>query len=208
MRTRWTCCRSSTSDARVVRGRPRGRGAAAGGHPPGTCINYHRRLLRGNTTLASAWRTDPPAPLAVTQPDGPSWRVTGRHVAWQGWTLRVGFNAREGLVLHDVRHGGRRVVDRASLVEMAVPYGDPQGPYPRKCAFDVGDYGLGACANSLSLGCDCLGAIHYFGATLSDAGGSPSRSPALFVSTRKMRALGGSTPTTAAARPRRGAGGG
>jgi len=147
--------------------------APPAGTPPGTCINYHRALLRGNKTLAFEWRADPPAALAVTQPDGPSWRVTGRHVTWQGWSLRVGFNAREGLVLHDVRHGGRRVVDRASLVEMAVPYGDPQGPYPRKCAFDVGDYGLGACANSLSLGCDCLGAIHYFGATLSDAAGEP-----------------------------------
>jgi hypothetical protein len=37
-----------------------------------------------------------------------------------------------------------------------------QEPYVRKCAFDVGDYGLGYTANSLNLGCDCLGAIHYF----------------------------------------------
>lgn len=34
---------------------------------------------------------------------------------------------------------------------------DPNPPYQRKCAFDVGDYGLGYCANSLELGCDCLG---------------------------------------------------
>jgi hypothetical protein len=27
-----------------------------------------------------------------------------------------------------------------SLVEMAVPYADPNHPYTRKCAFDVGDY--------------------------------------------------------------------
>ena len=41
----------------------------------------------------------------------------------------------------------------------AQPYGDPHAPFQRKCAFDVGDYGLGFCANSLALGCDCLGHI-------------------------------------------------
>ena len=60
---------------------------------------------------------------------------------------------------------------RASLVEMAVPYGDPNAPFQRKCAFDVGDYGLGFCANSLELGCDCLGHIKYFDAVLNDSKG-------------------------------------
>lgn len=60
-----------------------------------------------------------------------------------------------------------------SLVEMAVPYADPHPPFQRKCAFDVGDYGLGYCANSLELGCDCLGHIHYFDTVLSNAAGEP-----------------------------------
>ena len=76
---------------------------------------------------------------------------------WDKWTLRVGFNHREGLVLNEVRFAGELVVWRASLVEMAVPYADAEHPFKRKCAFDVGDYGLGYCANSLGLGCDCLG---------------------------------------------------
>ena len=54
---------------------------------------------------------------------------------------------------------------------MAVPYGDPNAPFQRKCAFDVGDYGLGFCANSLELGCDCLGHIKYFDAVLNDSKG-------------------------------------
>jgi primary-amine oxidase len=108
------------------------------------------------------------------QPDGPSFQVTDNLVEWQKWTFRVGFNYREGLVLHDVRFEGRPVVHRASLVEMAVPYGDPYPPHQRKCAFDVGDYGLGYCANSLELGCDCLGHIHYFDAVLPDTAGNPS----------------------------------
>lgn len=65
----------------------------------------------------------------------------------------------------------RPIIHRASLVEMAVPYGDPNAPFQRKCAFDMGDIGLGCCANSLALGCDCLGHIHYFDAVLNDSKG-------------------------------------
>jgi Cu2+-containing amine oxidase len=38
----------------------------------------------------------------------------------------------------------------------------------------TGDYGLGFCANSLELGCDCVGTIHYFDGLLSNAAGGPS----------------------------------
>ena len=41
-------------------------------------------------------------PLNVLQPEGPSFEVVGNHVRWQKWDLRVGFNHREGLVLHNV----------------------------------------------------------------------------------------------------------
>eukprot|EP00878_Enallax_costatus_P039763 GHUV01045664.1.p1 GENE.GHUV01045664.1~~GHUV01045664.1.p1 ORF type:complete len:234 (+),score=45.72 GHUV01045664.1:102-704(+) len=54
---------------------------------------------------------------------------------------------------------------------MAVPYGDPNFPYIRKCAFDVGDYGMGFVANSLELGCDCLGHIKYFDGVVNNAQG-------------------------------------
>jgi hypothetical protein len=42
-----------------------------------------------------------------------------------------------------------------------VPYGDPMPQQARKNAFDTGEYGVGYCTNSLSLGCDCLGVIKY-----------------------------------------------
>ena len=49
------------------------------------------------------------------------------------------------------------ILNRASLVgDGRAVYADPNHPYTRKCAFDVGDYGLGYCANSLELGCDCV----------------------------------------------------
>lgn len=42
--------------------------------------------------------------------------------------------------------------------------GNPEHPHPRKHAFDIGEYGAGYMTNSLSLGCDCKGSIHYLDA--------------------------------------------
>jgi primary-amine oxidase len=118
-------------------------------------------------------------PLEVVQPEGPSFAVEGNEVRWQKWRLRIGFTAREGLVLHAVGYedGGRLrpVLHRAAMSEMVVPYAHPGGGHFRKNAFDVGEYGIGVLANSLTLGCDCLGAIHYFDAWLNDSRGEPYR---------------------------------
>jgi len=114
-------------------------------------------------------------PLVITQREGPSFTLNGNHIAWQSWSFVIGFNAREGLTIHDVRyddHGrSRPIVYRASLTEMVVPYGDPRPAQVRKNAFDVGEYGMGMCANSLRLGCDCLGYIQYLDAYLTDSRG-------------------------------------
>jgi primary-amine oxidase len=116
-------------------------------------------------------------PLEITQPAGPSFEVEGYQVRWQNWRFVIGFNAREGLTLHHLRYqdGGRErsVLHRAALTEMVVPYGDPAPTQFRKNAFDVGEYGMGMCANSLELGCDCLGLIRYFDANLVDSRGNP-----------------------------------
>jgi primary-amine oxidase len=105
-------------------------------------------------------------PVDIVQPEGPSFAVQGNHVEWQKWKFRVGFTSREGLVLHTVSYNDegveRAILYRASICEMVVPYGDPGEQYYRKNAFDIGEYGLGMLANSLALGCDCLGVIHYF----------------------------------------------
>ena len=65
----------------------------------------------------------------------------------------------------------RPILYRASICEMVVPYGDPREQYYRKNAFDIGEYGLGMLANSLTLGCDCLGVIYYFDFPLVDSQG-------------------------------------
>jgi primary-amine oxidase len=131
----------------------------------------------GNYTPdATGLRTDL-KPIDVVQSDGPSFSVNGQEVAWQKWKFRLGFTSREGLVLHTVSYQDqgreRPVIYRASLSEMAVPYGDPGITQARKNAFDMGEYGLGMLANTLKLGCDCLGYIHYFDATMANGKGEP-----------------------------------
>jgi primary-amine oxidase len=54
---------------------------------------------------------------------------------------------------------------------MLIPYGDPNPAHYRKNVFDMGEYGIGMLANSLELGCDCLGEIRYFDAWLNDNDG-------------------------------------
>lgn len=106
-------------------------------------------------------------PLEVIQRDGPSFNVDNHLVTWQRFSFRVGFNQREGMVLHDISYhppGERKrpIIYRLSFGEMIVPYGDPKPPNVRKNAFDAGEDGLGNSICSLKLGCDCLGFIHYF----------------------------------------------
>jgi len=114
-------------------------------------------------------------PIEITQPEGPSFTVDRNEVKWQKWHLRVGFTNREGLVIHNVSYEDngkiRPILYRASLSEMIVPYGDPTNDHYKKQVFDAGEVGIGKCANSLELGCDCLGEIYYFDASLFDIRG-------------------------------------
>jgi primary-amine oxidase len=110
-------------------------------------------------------------PLEVIQPKGTSFTVQGHEVKWQKWSLRVGFSPREGLLLHTVSYDGRPVLYRASVAEMIVPYADPKASSYHKNVFDLGEYGIGMLANSLTLGCDCLGALRYFDGHMTDSRG-------------------------------------
>jgi len=114
--------------------------------------------------------------LEIVQKNGASFDVTGWKIDWERWSLRIGWDQREGLVINDVRfidNGNvRRIAHRMSIAELVIPYGDPsQGTY-RKNAFDTGEYGLGNYTNSLTLGCDCLGEIKYLDVALASPEGS------------------------------------
>ena len=116
-------------------------------------------------------------PLEVVQPDGVSFQTRGNLLTWEKWSMRVGFNYREGLTLHHIRYDNRSLFYRVSLAEMFVPYGDPRPPYPRKAAFDLGNDGAGINANNLRLGCDCLGSIKYFDGWHNTSAGDPLHMP-------------------------------
>ncbi len=134
--------------------------------------NYSAEIVGARTDLK---------PIEIHQPEGRSFVVEGHDVHWQKWHFRVGFTPREGLVLHTISYADqgheRPIIYRAALADMLVPYGDPRPAYFRRNAFDVGEYGIGMLANSLELGCDCLGEIHYFDVAGHDSHGQPMTIP-------------------------------
>ena len=120
-------------------------------------------------------------PIEITQPEGPSFRVDGHAISWQKWRMRLSMHQTQGLVLHDVGYEDgdrvRPILHRAALSDMVVPYGDVSPMHRWKHVFDAGEANLGALANSLMLGCDCLGEIHYFDATVLSFNGEPHTIP-------------------------------
>lgn len=134
--------------------------------------NYHADAIKKE----GGYRTDL-KPIHITQPEGVSFTADGRTLKWQNWSVHVGFNYKEGIVLSNITFNDkgnvRPVFWRMSLAEMVVPYGNPEHPHQRKHAFDLGEYGGGYMTNSLSLGCDCKGAIHYMDAAFVNRAGEP-----------------------------------
>ena len=116
-----------------------------------------------------------PVTLEIRQPEGVSFEVDGWSVRWQKWRLRLGFTAREGLVLHTIGYqdGGwlRPVVHRPHRRA-----GRPvrrSRPFQGGACVDIGEYGIGIMTNWLELGCDCLGEIRYFDVQLPTTVASP-----------------------------------
>src|SRR6266567_4632365 len=144
---------------------------------PTHAANYSVQALTaaGNVPAFPAGPRQDVRPLDIVQADGPSFTIDGHHLRWQKWDLRIGFTAREGLVLHRIGYhdvgGLRSVIHRASLSEMFVPYADPAATHYRKLVLDEGEYGIGLLTNSLELGCDCLGEIRYLDGVVNDNDG-------------------------------------
>lgn len=118
--------------------------------------------------------------LSILRSRRVSFTMDGRTIRWQNWSFHIGFNHLEGIVLSNIfffdksDNGGvyRPIFYRLSIAEMVVPYGHPDHPHQRKHAFDLGEYGGGYMTNSLTLGCDCKGAIHYLNADFVTKAGS------------------------------------
>lgn len=67
-----------------------------------------------------------------------------------------------GLVLHQLSLQQRPIPYRAALSEMIIPYGDSDPMHGWKHVLDASENNMGQLINTLKLGCDCLGEIHYF----------------------------------------------
>ena len=102
-------------------------------------------------------------PIEVVQPEGAELHGRGQRGArGRAGRFRVGFNAREGLVLHQLglRRRRRRAPDPAPRVVLArwpCPTAIPSPSRYIQGPFDFGENLVGTLANALELGCDCLG---------------------------------------------------
>jgi primary-amine oxidase len=113
-----------------------------------------------------------PKKIDITQPDGPGFEMEGNQISWEGWQVRVSATPDEGPVLHQLSLNGRSILHRAALSDMVVPYGTADPMHSWKAVHDGTEYGFGTMLNSLTLGCDCLGEIHYLDASLFGLDGS------------------------------------
>ncbi|KAG2050365.1 hypothetical protein BDR06DRAFT_960323 [Suillus hirtellus] len=142
--------------------------------PPVKSFDFLPDLLQADPTHKPR---DDIKPLHVLQPEGVSFKMDGNVLEWQKWKMHIGFSHREGIALSTITYNDdgeiRPIMYRLSLAEMVVPYGAPEFPHPRKFAFDSGEYGMGTMANELSLGCDCLGQIHYLPGAYVTHSGTP-----------------------------------
>src|SRR5439155_25761285 len=138
---------------------------------PRTMGEYVPRLVPGLRLR------DDVMPLEIVQPSGASFTLEGNHLRWQRWSMRLGFNPREGMVIHALGYEDdgrvRQIAHRLSFSEMVVPYRDPTEDHKARTAFDIGEWGLGFMTTSLELGCDCLGEIAYADAVVHDSQGEP-----------------------------------
>ena len=107
-----------------------------------------------------------PKKIDITQPDGPGFEVEGNLLSWEGWQVRVSVSPDEGPVLHQLSLDGRPILHRVALSDMVVPYGTADPMHSWKAVHDGTEYGFGTLVNSLTLGCDCLGEIHYMDANM------------------------------------------
>ncbi|HXA51313.1 MAG TPA: primary-amine oxidase [Candidatus Acidoferrum sp.] len=120
---------------------------------------------------------EPPAPLNITQPNGPGFRIEDGEVHWQKWRFRWALHPREGLVVYGVGYedggGVRPVMYRGSLSEMLVPYGDPSLGWYFRNSFDAGELGLGINATPMTPGVDCPQNCSTYDAVFASPDGQP-----------------------------------
>ncbi|XP_019057554.1 PREDICTED: primary amine oxidase-like [Tarenaya hassleriana] len=98
---------------------------------------------------------------AISQSDGPGFKIDGHVVSWANWKFHVGYDMRVGPVIslasvYDVDQKRQRLVLYKGYVsELFVSYQDPSEEWYYKTFFDCGEWGCGQSATSLAPFSDC-----------------------------------------------------
>lgn len=149
---------------------------------------------------------EPPNPISIIQPRGPSFKVDGHVVQWQKWEFHFRIDPRLGPVISTVRYNDngkmRSILYQGSLSELFVPYMDPDVGWYFKTYMDAGEYGVGKLAARLQPGLDCPPNAVFFDAVFADDWGRPytqERASCLFeryagdIAWRHFEAVNGQT---------------
>ncbi len=135
----------------------------------------------GGPTLAD----EAGAPIPDLSPRRRNYRLDGHLVRWGIWQFRLHVDPRTGPVLsqvavRDERAGDwRPVLYRGELVELFVPYMDPDRGWYFRAFLDVGEYGIGTSGTPLQAGRDCPRDATMIDATFGDHMGRPYTKPGL-----------------------------
>lgn len=120
-------------------------------------------------------------PIAIAQPQGPSFQIKDGEVSWQGWHFRVRLDPRVGTVLNLVRldDGGRQrsVMYEGSMSELFVPYMDPADSWATRVFIDAGEFYPGGVLRMLQDGVDCPPNAEYIDGLASTERGMPVLRP-------------------------------
>jgi primary-amine oxidase len=120
-------------------------------------------------------------PIAIAQPQGPSFQIKDGEVSWQNWHFRVRLDPRVGPVVNLARidDGGkqRSILYEGSMSELFVPYMDPGESWATRMFIDAGEFYPGGVLRALEPGVDCPSNAEYINGLASSEHGMPMLLP-------------------------------
>ncbi len=122
-------------------------------------------------------------PLVPTQPQGPSFTISGGEVRWDQWSFRIRGDMRRGLVISMARFNDqgrdRSVMYQGSLSELFVPYMAPDERWNYTAYFDLGTFPgiFEGVMGSLEPGIDCPANAVMVDGIVAGWKGEPRRKP-------------------------------